>query len=58
MDFSYEQLVITTLISVVAFIAWRVWTIETNHLNHINQDLAEIKNDIKWLISFHENEKK
>lgn len=56
MDLNYEYIVVTTLISVVAFIAWRVWTIETTHLTNINTDLAEIKNDIKWLIKVHEQD--
>lgn len=57
MDF-YENLFITTLITVVGFIAWRVWTIESNHLRHLNQDIQELKTDIKWLIDHHKNEKK
>jgi nitrate/nitrite transporter NarK len=56
MDF-YENLFITTLITVVGFIAWRVWTIESNHLRHLNEDVKELKTDIKWLIEFHKKEK-
>lgn len=54
MDF-YETLFITTLVSVVGFVAWRVYIIETNHLKHITTSIAEIKNDIKWLVSFHKD---
>lgn len=53
----YETLFITSLVSVVGFVAWRVYVIETNHLSHLSKDLTEVKNDIKWLIKFHEKEK-
>jgi hypothetical protein len=52
MDF-YENLFITTLITVIGFIAWRVWNIETNHLRHLSEDIKELKTDIKWLIEVH-----
>lgn len=54
----YESIFISTLVGFIAFIAWRVYVIETNHLTHIEKDMSEVKNDIKWLIAFHENEEK
>jgi|TARA_R110000772_G_scaffold99883_1_gene199899 hypothetical protein len=54
----YETLFITSLVSVVAFVAWRVYIIETLHLKGITETIAEIKTDIKWLVTFHNNEKK
>lgn len=53
----YETIFITSLVSVVGFIAWRVYIIETNHLTHIQNAITELKTDIKWLVSFHQNEK-
>ena len=53
----YETLFITTLVSVVGFVAWRVYIIETNHLKHISTAIAEMKNDIKWLVGFHQEER-
>jgi hypothetical protein len=57
MDF-YESLFISSLVGFIAFIAFRVYKIESNHLTHIEKDMAEVKNDIKWLIAFHENQEK
>jgi hypothetical protein len=54
----YETLFISTLVGFVAFIAWRVYVIESNHLTHIEKDMAEVKNDIKWLIAFLEKDNK
>ena len=54
----YETLFITSLVSVVGFVAWRVYIIETNHLTHIQNSITEIKTDLKWLVTFHQDEKK
>ena len=53
----YETLFITSLVSVVGFVAWRVYIIETNHLSQIQNAITEMKTDIKWLVSFHQDEK-
>lgn len=54
----YLILILSSLIAFVAWVAWRVWTVETNHLPHIHADITEIKNDIKWLVKFHEEKEK
>lgn len=54
----YETLFITSLVSIVGFVAWRVYIIETNHLSHIQNAITEMKTDIKWLVSFHQDQKK
>lgn len=52
----YETLFITSLVSVVGFIAWRVYMIETKHLTAIQNSITEIKTDLKWLVTFHQDE--
>jgi Na+/melibiose symporter-like transporter len=54
----YESIFISALVAFIGFIAYRVYLIESNHLKHIEEDMAEVKNDIKWLIAFHEKENK
>ena len=54
----YESIFISALVAFIGFIAYRVYIIESNHLTHIQEDTAELKNDIKWLIAFHEKEDK
>lgn len=54
----YESIFISALVAFIGFIAYRVYIIESNHLTHIQEDIAELKNDIKWLIAFHEKEDK
>ena len=56
MDF-YESIFVTTLVSFIGFLSWRVWIIESNHLKHIERDMTEIKNDIKWLVKYHSDDK-
>ena len=41
---------------IVAWLAYRVQVLETQILQDIRSDITEVKNDIRWLIKYHEKE--
>ena len=43
------------LAPVVIWCVWRIHALESNHISKMREDIAEIKNDIKWLVKAHED---
>lgn len=42
-----------TTAPIIVWLVYKVHTIETAMLTKLKEDMAEVKNDIKWLIEVH-----
>jgi len=52
----FLQMYPLAMVPVLIWCVWRIHTLENGHISRVREDIAEIKNDIKWLIKAHEDQ--